>query len=140
MQSIQSLRNDHAELAHLVAELERTIDAPTPPPAADLFALRQEFSKKLLAHLMEEDWLLYPSLLRHEDPAIAGVAQAFVDEMGGLLDAYRKWSTDWPAVAVAAHWPHFRAETRALCAALKRRIGRENTELYPLFEGLAKAA
>lgn len=136
----QQLRAEHAELARLTFSFERLIALPSPPPPVDLFELRQTFSKKLFAHLMAEDWMLYPELLRSHDPAVALKAQEFMDEMGGLVDAYKAWSNAWPAGAVKDNWKGFAAETRDLLDALKLRIARENRELYPMFEDQAAKA
>lgn len=140
MQSMQHLREEHAELGRLVFSFEKMIAPKSPPPPVDLFELRQTFSKKLFAHLMAEDWMLYPEMLRSPDAAITGKARAFMDEMGGLVDAYKAWSNAWPAGAVANNWPGFAAATKDLLEALKLRIARENRELYPLMEGMAAKA
>jgi len=128
------LRDDHDALLKLVSLFRDILHQPVAPAGIDLVNFRNAFSKELLAHLTREDWLLYPSLLQSSDKHIAGTAQTFMDEMGGLLAAYKAWSGDWPTERIIAEWQTFVAETSAVLDALGKRIERENNELYPLVE------
>lgn len=128
------LREDHDVLVRLVSDFRDILRQPVAPAGIDLVKFRSAFSKELLAHLTREDWLLYPSLLQSSDKAISGTAQKFMDEMGGLLAAYKAWSGEWPTERITADWKAFVTETSALLDALAQRIERENNELYPLVE------
>jgi iron-sulfur cluster repair protein YtfE (RIC family) len=128
------LREDHDALLKLASIFRDILKQPIAPAGIDLVKFRSAFSKELLAHLTREDWLLYPSLLQSSDKLVAGTAQAFMDEMGGLLAAYKAWSADWPTERITAEWQNFVTETSALLDALGHRIERENNELYPLVE------
>ncbi len=128
------LREDHDALLELIGLFRDILRQPIAPAGIDLVNFRSAFSKELLAHLTREDWLLYPSLLQSSDKLIAGTAQTFMDEMGGLLAAYKAWSGDWPTERIIAHWQTFVTETSAVLDALDERIDRENNELYPLVE------
>ncbi len=135
------LRDDHDALLKLISLFRDILRQPVAPAGIDLVNFRSAFSKELLAHLTREDWLLYPSLLQSSDKLIASTAQTFMDEMGGLLAAYKTWSGDWPTERIIADWQTFAAETSAVLDALGERIDRENNELYPLVEiVLTKAA
>jgi hypothetical protein len=91
----------------------------------------------LIAHLMAEDWVLYPRLISSPEPNIADTARAFSEEMGGLAAAYRNYAGHWTAGAIEADWPGYCAETRGIIDALTNRILRENRELYPLLDDAA---
>ncbi len=135
------LRDDHDALLKLISLFRDILRQPVAPAGIDLVNFRSAFSKELLAHLTREDWLLYPSLLQSSDKLIASTAQTFIDEMGGLLAAYKAWSGNWPTERIIADWQTFAAETSAVLDALGERIDRENNELYPLVEiVLTKAA
>lgn len=128
------LRDDHDALLKLAGVFQDILRQPVAPAGIDLVTFRSAFSKELLAHLTREDWLLYPGLLQSSDKHIAATAQAFMDEMGGLLATYKAWSGNWPTERIVANWQPFVTETSALLDALARRIDRENNELYPLME------
>jgi iron-sulfur cluster repair protein YtfE (RIC family) len=137
---IARLREEHAQLVRIVQRLGDAIAQPSPPQQVELFELRRELASTLIAHLKAEDWVLYPRLLESPDEAIAGTAQAFIDEMGGLAAAFTAYSEKWNAVAIGADWAGYCAESRGIIEALSNRIVRENRELYPLIDRLDRAA
>ncbi|WP_182911907.1 hemerythrin domain-containing protein [Sphingomonas cavernae] len=132
MSNLTILRAQHDELLRQAGILKGYIGLAAAPDTVELFRVRQSFANALIAHLAEEDWVLYPRLLKNNDPVIVDTAQAFVDEMGGLLDAFRSWSTRWTADSIRREWNEFCVETEGLLSALAIRIERENTQLYPL--------
>lgn len=135
------LREDHDELLKLARVFRDIIAQPVAPAGVDLVKFRSAFAKQLLAHLTREDWLLYPSLLQTSDRVVVATAQSFIDEMGGLLQAFKTWSASWPTERICNDWKTFGTETSDLLDALTRRIVRENEELYPLVENtFTKAA
>lgn len=141
MQITLKLRDEHEAIMQLVGVFRDILSHPVAPPDLDMVSFRDEFSKQLFGHLTREDWLLYPSLLQSSDNLVAGTAQSFISEMGGLLACYKAWSNNWPAEKVVGEWSLFVFETTRLLEALSNRIERENSELYILVEkNLFKAA
>lgn len=124
------LSAEHAELIDIADLFAIELRAPT-PDIERLAALRLRFSRVLLLHLAQEDHLLYPTLKRTTDAPTRDLAARFESEMGQLGDTYRNYVARWSSIAIAQDWDGFRTETRALLAALRRRIRREETELYP---------
>ena len=140
MTDLAKLRDDHAELIRLVRRLADLIEQPAAPAQLELFELRRALSSTLIAHLKAEDWVLYPRLLASGDAAIAAVAAAFNEEMGGLANAYVAHTDMWSATAIAEDWAGYCTATRGIIDALTNRITRENRELYPLLDRLDRAA
>ena len=140
MTNIPKLRHEHFRLMATVRRLGAMIERKTAPPTLHLRALHHELAVTLNAHLKAEDSLLYPPLFESLDRQIASTARAFSDEMGGLALAYRAHCDKWSAVAIAADWAGYCVECRHILDALTIRITRENRELYPLVETLARAA
>lgn len=135
------LRDDHAELEQLANAFRAMLAAPVLPTGLELIEFRQIFTHHILAHLHREDLLLYPRLLESQHPYVSAMAEAFLKEMGGLLDAYRNWALRWTTERALTDWARFDNETRELLDALTRRIDSENNTLYPLVEGdIAQAA
>lgn len=128
------LRADHDRLTQLATEFRLLVARTQPPPGIDLVKFRTAFSKEMLAHLAREDMLLYPALGKSPDPQVARIARSFVDEMGGLMSAYKEWSIRWPTELAVEYWPTFVHETTELLDMLATRIMRENNSLYPLVE------
>jgi len=140
MSSCIQLRTEHVELLDICQMLESSITGETRPSSVDLFAVRKRLTAKLIAHLKAEDWLLYPRLLESKDAHIASTARAFVEEMGGLAQAFNAYVESWDAFRIEREWPQYKIETAGIIAALRCRITRENRELYPLLERLDQAA
>ena len=140
MSSLAELRNDHAELVTIVKQLEALIDRDSPPPSLELFDKRRKLSGLLIAHLKAEDWVLYPPLLSSGDSQVAATAKQFIDEMGGLAEAYTQFTQRWVALSIESNWAGYRVAAREIIDALTNRIVRENRELYPLLERIQRAA
>ena len=140
MSNLARLREEHAQLIAIVRRLGAMIAKDSPPPAAELTALRRELRSMLIRHLKAEDWILYPRLLDSPDPVIAETALRFNTEMGGLAAAFLVYAEKWGSMAIEKDWPGYCLETAAIAEALTRRITRENQELYPLIEKLDRAA
>ena len=140
MSSLAQLRNEHAELVKIVGELRVLIDRDTPPPSVELFNVRRKLSSVLIAHLKAEDWVLYPPLLTCDDLEIAATAKRFVDEMGGLAQAYSVFNERWDALSIESNWAGYREHASGIIEALTNRIIRENRDLYPLLEKVQRAA
>jgi hypothetical protein len=140
MSSLAQLRNEHAELVKIVGELQALVNRDTPPPSVELFNVRRKLSSVLIAHLKAEDWVLYPPLLTCDDPNIAATAKQFVDEMGGLAQAYSVFNERWDALSIESNWAGYREHAGGIIEALTNRIIRENRDLYPLLEKVQRAA
>jgi iron-sulfur cluster repair protein YtfE (RIC family) len=140
MSSLAQLRSEHAELVKIVKELKALIEGDAPPPAVALFDVRRRLSSVLIAHLKAEDWVLYPPLLSSADVRVAETARHFVDEMGGLAQAFTVYVERWDALSIESDWSRYQRESHGIIEALTNRIIRENQELYPLLERIERAA
>ncbi len=140
MPMIAKLLNEHNQLRRMGRQLGRLIAEPRPPEQVGLFEVRREFASLLVAHLKNEDWVLYPRLLASKDRSIAATARQFIDELGGLSDAYARHTRSWTAFTIAADWEGYCRDTALLIAALDERIEREDRELYPLMQQVDQAA
>ena len=140
MSDLMKLRQDHAELARMFRQLERIIGLQQPPSQLELFELRRSLMQTLIGHLKLEDWALYPRLIDSGDEEIAAAGRHFKEEMGGLAPAFVGYCEKWTANTIAADWPAYCSDTRALLDALLDRLTRENRELLPLLERLDRAA
>src|SRR3990170_7426259 len=112
MATIQHLREEHALLMRIVAELRECITRPAPPPTIELFAVRRQLNTTLIGHLKAEDWILYPTLLTSDDPEIEATARRFMDEMGGLAAAFHACADKWSAGAIESDWAGYCHESK----------------------------
>lgn len=140
MSSLAQLREEHAELVRIVGELQVLIERDVPPAPVELFNVRRRLSSVLIGHLKAEDWVLYPPLLSCNDPEIAATAKQFVDEMGGLAQAYSVFNERWDALSIECDWAGYCKAAGGIIEALSNRIQRENRDLYSLLERVQRAA
>lgn len=122
----------HEYLGMLGSALATLIARPQVANDLASYALRQRFSQALRAHLKQEDWAVYPELVRSPDPAVVEIAKRFQAEMGGLNLALDAYSRRWGSETIAADWSGFCRDTDTLLRALHRRAQLEDTVLYPL--------
>jgi len=127
-------RQQHEEILEMVSELNRQIKAK-----ADAQVLRTALSNlagKLNFHLAMEDKALYPRLMKG-DGDVKVTATRFMQEMGGLGDAFQAYNNRWQVSAIRKEPEAFASETHKVFQTLGKRIARENAELYPLADNVA---
>lgn len=132
----------HDELSGFARAVIEALAAPSldADPKRALRALAA-FSGKLRVHAAMERDGLYPRLLSSPDLEVAEKARELLHEMGDLYDAYFEHVSTWGCVARVREAPaSFRAETLAMFTRLRRRMERENRELYPLVQRLEERA
>lgn len=131
-------RNQHADIINIVKEVEQNGLAPgkLPANAAKVRVLLNKLSGKVSIHLAMEDDALYPRLLQHQDAEVKNKAKKFIDEMGGIKNAYLDYNKKWTQSAIEMDSPAFVKETTGLFGALGDRIKRENNDLYALVDKL----
>jgi hemerythrin-like domain-containing protein len=127
-----TLTNEHGELAKLADRLLARMEGDEPAPGFS--QVRWQLNRVLATHLTREDKLLYPQLGRSDDPKTRALARRFSIEMGGLAAEHEAYCRRWPMERILAEWQNFRRETHDIVAMLKRRIDREETELYSLMQ------
>lgn len=140
MTSLSQLHQDHFQVEKLVGQLRELIASPTPPPSVQLFDVRRRLTSLIIAHLKSEDWVLYPPLLASADPEVAEIARQFVEEMGGLAQAFHDFMAAWDALKIDANWPDYCRECGGILDALQNRLAREDHELLPLLERVSAGA
>ena len=128
MSFTDKFRQQHEEILGIVGELNEQLKAK-----ADAQALRAVLSNlagKLNFHLAMEDKALYPRIMEKDARANA-LARKFMEEMGGLGEAFAAYNAKWQVTAIRKDPEGFATETRKVFVALGKRIARETAELYP---------
>lgn len=130
----QRFRTQHDEIGAIVGRIEAILRNPTGHTRAQ--EIRQAFSElsaKLRLHLALEDDVLYPRLARHDDAEVRALAVKYQTEMGGIRQTYEDFLAQWVhSGKLVTEYSAFQTALSGLFAALKDRIHRENTQVYPL--------
>ena len=136
MISIEMLRKQHADIMEQVDTILKAIRGNEVVLNKELVQeLVTKISDELRLHLLVEDDLLYPALMKDPKESIRNIAYMYVAELGGIKDTFKKYKAKWTRnEAIAESIEAFKSETEALITLLKKRIDKENNELFPLFE------
>jgi hypothetical protein len=139
MTSTQLLRGQHDDAIAMIDRLFGMLNHYKPRDDAFPIALQlARLTQLMRLHFVQEDYGLYPGLVRSSDPEVAEAASAFQRESGELwaqLEAFiRRWSS---STVIADGFDLFKAEGTAIFGAIEDRCKRENDLLFPLAEALA---
>ncbi|MBE9502665.1 MAG: hemerythrin domain-containing protein [Proteobacteria bacterium] len=131
-------RAKHQELLSIASQISDQLDASKlAEDAKQARSLLSTLAGKLGMHLAVEDRNLYPELLNHDDENIRATAKRFIDEMGGIADAFKTYVNKWPHSKTIQDNPgDFITETKGIFNALAARISKEDNELYSMVDKL----
>ncbi len=88
----------------------------------------------LSLHLKSEDENLYPQLLTHKDPVIKNTSAAMQNELLETTNAYAAYKKKYHCKeSIQLDPARYVKDTRKIIDALLKRIDKEETELYSLF-------
>lgn len=129
---IRDLKDDHQRLLDTLEEARR-LGLGTAEGRRCLFTCKELLSR----HLRKEDTMLYPTLRQAAGKGDLGnMADAFASEMqsisGSLLEFFARY--DASTGAADAGGLDFARELGRIIIALKMRIQREESRLYPAYE------
>ncbi|MBN8530323.1 MAG: hemerythrin domain-containing protein [Alphaproteobacteria bacterium] len=132
----ESFRIQHKEIAELMISIENNLPL-LPQEAESLRRKLSELAGKLSVHLAMEDKSLYPAMVNSASEEARTTATVFMHDMGDLAATFKAYTTRWPgADAIREDTGGFVNETRKVFQALRNRVAREETVLYPLADGL----
>lgn len=127
---VKELRRQHEDIMAVANKLSIAVqDHSAQQPVA---ALRWQLARMLIAHLAVEDGYFYPAMLDSADDATRRTATCFQSEMGELAAEFTRYMRAWTDMQIAAQWPLFCKETRAVLTTLEKRVIQEDEHLYPL--------
>lgn len=135
--NLDRFKNEHELILGDVRDLRALSNAGLVANADRVAAMLITISCKIRTHLAAEDGFLYPELLTSPDVQASQLAQQFQNEMKGIAEAYRSFSSRWCTSKTISDDPDgFRRAATEIFRALNDRIMRENTDLYPVAENL----
>jgi Hemerythrin HHE cation binding domain len=121
------LSEEHRELDALAKRI--LVEIAGDGPSVELSSLRWRLNRVLTKHLALEDQLLYPIL--RANPVTASLAEQVLTEVGGTAATYTAYHAAWPIERIQEDWEAFRVATRDVMTLVRRRILREERDLFP---------
>src|SRR5690606_30963132 len=105
--------------------------------AVDIAHELKALSSVITTHLAIEDRILYPSLQRSGNAAMATMAQDYQDDMKGIANAFINFARRWSNATILSRNPErFRDEANSVLRDVHARMVRENREFYPAIEAM----
>ena len=131
---IERMLADHAKLRACADRLEALLASGSVPDPDALADARWTLGSTMMQHLAFEERHLYAAL--REDPRshVRNVAAEFHEQLASSFGPYADHAKHWTPERVAESWDIYRGQTRTLLETMRRRMAREEEELYPLVQ------
>lgn len=133
-----SLRRQHAEILQLCDKLtpmlEQLRKSQKETDLKKVISVTNSLLGKVMIHLSVEDKVVYPLAIRSSDPLLSSKAKELFAETGQLKDDFNAFKETFLSVSKIDNIGAFVKTEDGLLSCLKRRIYKEDAELYPLME------
>jgi hemerythrin-like domain-containing protein len=88
---------------------------------------------KLKIHLSTEDKFLYPNLINGKDIEMKNMANSYIDEMGNIANTFTDYKNQFNTKSkIEGKVDVFMSETKYILTEIRKRILKEENELYRL--------
>lgn len=136
MSKTESFRAQHKEIGTLVLQIEKDLTPDglrVPGKAEEVRSILSALAGKLSIHLAMEDKALYPQMLSSNNDAAKKMAESYMQEMGALAGAFKDYVAKWSnGTVIRENAETFCTQTKEVFTLLKKRVEREEANLYPL--------
>ena len=137
---MSNLNRQHNDIANFITEVEGYLSVEKVSVSASAFELTMKIAKLaglLKMHLKHEDEVLYPKLRISPDIKVRQTTERFINEMGGLSTAFDEYRGLYKSSNYIKDKPEaFIRDTKKIIEALRKRVKKENEDLYLLAEQL----
>ncbi len=134
---IDRFKHQHVDILSGIAALRKLAHQGITDHAVDIAHELKALSTVITTHLAIEDRILYPSLRRSGNTAMAMMAQDYQDDMKGIANAFINFARRWSSATLLSRNPDkFRDEANTVLRDVHARMLRENREFYPAIEAL----
>jgi len=134
---IDRFKHQHVDILSGIAALRKLAHQGIVDHAVDIAHELKALSTVITTHLAIEDRILYPSLRRSGNAAMASMAQDYQDDMKGIANAFINFARRWSNTTQLTRNPEqFRDEANTILRDVHARMLRENREFYPAIEAL----
>jgi hypothetical protein len=136
-----ALRAQHVAAEAMLADLFDCIEAYGGDSDAYPLSLKlARLAGTLRTHFAMEDQILYPYMIASDHHQAAVMARVFRSEIGHIGAQFDHFIDRWlSSDAIAASFGQFSYEAGMLFGAIRERMVREDRDLFPLADALAKA-
>ncbi|MER1941632.1 MULTISPECIES: hemerythrin domain-containing protein [unclassified Castellaniella] len=135
--NIDRFKSHHVEILSGIAVLRKLSHQGVAEYAVDIAHELKALSQVITQHLAIEDRILYPSLERSGDVAMANMSRTYQNDMPGIANAFINFARRWSNATLLSKKPEeFKAEANVVLKNIHTRMVRENREFYPAIEAM----
>ena len=136
MMKTEKFREQHVEILELANKISDLLNADQlRKDSSEMFKLVSRFTATVKLHLVMEDDVLYPLLREHKDLDIRSLAQKYIYEHGGARYNIIEYAAKWTKIFAIQQNPEgFIKDTKNIFDLLKKRIDKEDNELFPIVD------
>lgn len=134
MINIDNFLRQHKDIMEEVNQINEIVNKSDYENYLDEFVFHiNNLAGKLRIHLSSEDKYLYPNLVDGEDSSLRSMAKYYIDEMGSIADTFTNYKNEFNTKSkINGKLNSFVSETRQIISEIKKRISKEEAELYKL--------
>lgn len=138
MSKTVNYRRQHKEILELITVILNNLESENfKENSKEIRSMLAKLAGKLKIHLAMEDKVLYPELLNNKKAEVKALAQIYLNEVGGLKEQFTNYINKWPRPTDIEKTPElFKKETVQIFDHFKKRIIREENELYDIYDRL----
>lgn len=135
MYSLEELKQQNQEIAHLCDVLSVLIDKPQLQNNPYVDELMNRFKERVWMHLVFEDKTIYASLLHTGDEKTSTIAKTFHASAKEIKRRFSVFVRHWCAKPLAAdEYNDLCDESLEIINLIRDRINYENEQMFPLVE------
>ncbi|WP_258049705.1 hemerythrin domain-containing protein [Clostridium weizhouense] len=134
MININSFLRQHKEILEEVNHIDKIINKSDYIEHLNEFVTHiNKLAGKLNVHLASEDKFLYPSLINGNDNNLKTLANLYMTEMGNISNTFTNYKDNHNTKnKINTNISGFVHETNMILKEIKKRISKEESELYKL--------
>ncbi|GEQ21745.1 cation-binding protein [Clostridium butyricum] len=134
MINIDNFMRQHKEIIEELDCISKILNKQDYPNYLDEFVSHiNKLAGKLNVHLSTEDKFLYPNLINGEDRQLKSMANSYIDEMGNISNVFADYRNKFNTKSkINERLDTFISETKPILNEIRKRIQKEETELYRL--------
>lgn len=134
MINIDNFIRQHRDIIEELDQIDKIINKQDYQNYLDNFVSHiNNLAGKLKIHLNSEDKFLYPNLINGEDIKLKSMANLYISEMGNIADSFTNYKNEFNTKSkINGKLELFISRTRPILNEIRKRISKEENELYAL--------
>lgn len=134
MINIDNFMRQHKEIIEELDSIDKILNKQDYPNyLGDFVSHINNLAGKLKIHLSTEDKFLYPNLINGKDIEMKNMANSYIDEMGNIANTFTDYKNQFNTKSkINEKLDVFMSETKYILTEIRKRILKEENELYRL--------